>query len=614
MIIYREQKNEAHPEEYISRIRSALREYERSGFSEHSHAVDVLVELGEFETAVSDALSPEKDGDAILKQFFRRASVDAGRLFFRSWEGIEEGRDELAGRLHEALDWVTRLPLPRSMHIGIPEGFVYYGLYPETYLEAAKRFHRELSPSRIVCIGLRNIGTSLSAVVAATLQELGCEVRSLTVRPRGHPFDRHLALSGELESYLASLAGWFFLLIDEGPGLSGSSFGCTARKLSELGHPDKKIIYFPSWEPEHLGFASETTMEHWRRHRKYSADFDEVCLESGKLFSALSGEFLDLSAGRWRTLFYSDSSEFPAVFPSHERRKFLSHNGFCRKVQGWKADVEPGASVGRPPRSSGCLLKFAGLGRYGRETFRLAELLAHAGFSPPVVGLVNGFLVTRFVTGKPLTGRERNSDLLDTIARYLAFLKNTFCSENSTPYEQLREMVYENVLESMGEVWTTRLDVLEALYKPVDPHAATAIDGRMFPHEWISSSGGYLKTDGANHFHDHFFPGCQDIAWDIIGTFVEFGLNLTERKYLVQQYITLTGDKDILRRLPFFRIVYLSYRLGYASEAANALSATPDGERFGARANHYRALLRSEIVYLSDTPKEHLPYGILPST
>jgi hypothetical protein len=614
MIIYREQKSEVHPEEYLSRIRSALDLYQQSGFTDHAHTVDVLVECGEFETAVVDALSPEEDGDTTLKRIFRRASIMAGKLFFRSWEGIEKGREELAGRLREKLDRITRLSLPRSMLIGIPEGFVYYGLYPETYLEAAKRFHTEFSPRHVVCIGLRNIGTSLSAVVAAALEELGCTVQSFTVRPRGHPYDRHLSLSRDLTHRLAALESWFFLLIDEGPGLSGSSFGCTSRTLSELGHPDTNIIYFPSWEPEYLGFASDTNQERWRRHRKYSADFDTVCLGSGKLFGAHSGEFLDLSAGRWRTLFYGDSADYPAVFPSHERRKYLSHNGFCRKIQGWRADVEPEASRGKPVRSSGCLLKFAGLGRYGRETYRIAELLAHAGFSPPVVGLVNGFLVTRFVIGGPLTGSERNRDLLDTIARYLAFLKKTFCREKGTPFDQIREMVFENILESMGEVWTSKLNVLESLYKAVDPHAVTAIDGRMFPHEWISSSGRFLKTDGANHFQDHFFPGCQDIAWDIIGTFVEFGLNLTERRYLVQQYLALTGDKDILRRLPFFRIVYLSYRLGYAAEAAKALSATPDGVRFRMREEYYRNLLRGEIAYLSDAPEGHLSYGIPPST
>ncbi len=603
MIIYREQKQETSPEEYVSRIRNALREYERSGFSGHSFVTEILIEFGEFETAVTDMLALQEDRDDFLKQVFRRAVMKAGRLFYRSWEDIPDGREYLTDRLNESLDRISALPLPRPLLVGIPEGYVYYGLYPETYLEAAKRFHEEKEPKKAVCLGLRNIGASLSAVVAATLEELGCETLTFTLRPRGHPFNRHLSLSRAFERTLAAFSGRHFLIVDEGPGLSGSSFGCTAQKLSELGHPDERIVFFPSWEPEHLEFASARSNDRWRKHMKYSADFEQVCMESGKLFGALSGEFLDLSAGKWRTLFYDNPSEYPAVFPRHERRKYLSHNGFSRKIYGWRADVDPSPSEVVFPRSSGCLLKFSGLGRYGREKRRFAEGLANAGFTPPVLGLVNGFLVTRFVPGRPVAANHNNPGFLDAIAGYLAHLQNTFPRGQSAPFEQMHEMVTANVREGLGEAWTKRLDILETLYKKIDPREATFIDGRMLPHEWIAASGRYLKTDGANHFNDHFFPGLQDIAWDIASVLSEFDFGPREQKRLLRQYISLSGDRDVSARLPFYRIVYLAYRLGYATEAKNALRGDPDGERFGALAARYGSLLRSALIYPTDTGK-----------
>ncbi len=602
MIIYREEKSLARPCEYLARICAALGEFERNGYSGHHCIVEVLIELGEFETGVMDSVFHTEDGVSPTGILFRDAGILAGRLFRRSWEGRNQGdMGEIVNQLHAELERLGSWPLPCSFRVGMPEGYVYYGLFPETYLAAAERFLQETEARRAVCIGLRNIGTSLSSVVGAVLGDAGCELHSFTVRPRGHPFNRHLSLSRDFEHRLAALSGAYALVVDEGPGLSGSSFGCTARKLSELGYPDERIVIFPSWEPEHLGFASSSSREHWNRHPKYSGNFDTVCLESGRLFGVSSSEFVDLSAGKWRDLFYSDPLDYPAVFPQHERRKYLTHNGFCRKHLGWKADIGPAASSVGNALYSGCLLKFAGLGRYGRETRRLAETLADAGFSPPVVGLENGFLITRFLPGKPLSGQERQRGFLDTAVSYMAFLKHVFPSGPATSFEQIFEMVRENVFESMGEHWISHLDRLKSLYAWVDPDHATAVDGRMFPHEWIEAGEIFLKTDGANHFNDHFFPGRQDIAWDLVGTFIEFRLDLQEREFLVERYIALTGDREIIGRLPFYRVVYLAYRLGYATEAADALHATPDGRRFRAMADRYGSLLRTEIAYMSDT-------------
>ncbi len=56
----------------------------------------------------------------------------------------------------------------------------------------------------------------------------------------------------------------------------------------------------------------------------------------------------------------------------------------------------------------------------------------------------------------------------------------------------------------------------------------------MLPHEWIRTASGFLKTDAVDHQDDLFFPGCQDIAWDIAGAIVEFGI---PREALVSEYL-----------------------------------------------------------------------------
>ena len=78
-------------------------------------------------------------------------------------------------------------------------------------------------------LGVRSIGTSLSAVVAAVLGERGCDVATWTVRPHGHPFDRRLALGPGLAARLSERSDAELLVVDEGPGMSGSTFAATER-------------------------------------------------------------------------------------------------------------------------------------------------------------------------------------------------------------------------------------------------------------------------------------------------------------------------------------------------------------------------------------------------
>src|SRR5205814_2160863 len=90
---------------------------------------------------------------------------------------------------------------------------------------------------------------------------------------------------------------------------------------------------------------------------------------------------------------------------------------------------------------------------------------------------------------------------------------------------------------------------------------------------------GYVKTDTLDHHDDHFFPGCQDIAWDIAAAMSEFGW-------------TEPMIEAVKPQLPFYLVAYLSYRLGYCSMAARS---GPDGAEFRTLAGRYAARLRDEI-------------------
>lgn len=558
MIVYREQHRAAEPAGALRLLTRSIERLPRR--PAHDEIVGLLVDLGALEAGITDALAPTEDEDGPISRELRRATLAAGHLLVASWHQDERAVTrwcaELGGRLHACAD----LPLPRSVEIHPPEGFAQYGHYPECHLVTAERVARELRPDSAVCIGLRSIGTTLSAVVAACLEDAGCRVSSFTVRPRGHPFDRRPVLAESLRTLLTEWRGAHVLLVDEGPGLSGSSLAGTAETLSALGIPDDRIVLLPSWDPDPSSLRSAVARSRWPRHRCLVSSFEEVWLESGRLDTVLGdGPVRDISAGRWRGEFIVGTERRPPVHHQHERRKFLG---------------------------PGVVIRFAGLGAVGHARLARARALADAGFSSPPSSLTHGFLTLKLVPGTPLARGEVDAELLDRMAQYLAWLRSRFSLPDGSRTD-LTGMIGVNLAEH-GLEWRPR--------KPSQPDAEppVAVDGRMLPHEWLRTSRGYLKTDALDHHDDHFYPGAVDIAWDLAAAAVEFGMPPAARQTLVERYRRASGDRTIATRLPHYTVAYLAARLGYVSLAAEGLRGTRDGEGFDRQRRRYRAALVSE--------------------
>jgi hypothetical protein len=470
-------------------------------------------------------------------------------------------------------------PLPGTIGTGTvrlrdPEGYAYYALYPETYIASATLFRRCRPAGTAVCIGIRSIGTSLSAVVGAALEVEGWRVSRLTLRPRGAPFDRRPILTPDLARWIADQRHADFLVVDEGPGLSGSSMCGVADVLSRLGVPDGRISLFPSWPADGETFNSEPSRQRWRRHAKFCCSFEDGWLSRG----ILGQSFEDLSGGAWRRRCFANETEHPAVHPQHERRKY-------------RRTLSSGEDI---------LFKFAGLGRLGAIKHARAESLAGAGFTPSVLGLRDGFLMQTFVPGRPLRRADADVALLSAAARYLAHLRRS-SDESCIAWEPLAEMIGVNVSEGLGPHWRHRLGDLERFRPILTTAPAVAVDGRMMPHEWLATPHGILKTDAADHHDDHFFPGRQDIAWDVAGFTAEFGLSPRATRDFTDAVGSLARDENLRARLPFYSVAYRACRLGYTTLAAQTLGNSDDGKRMTALARRYRRQLALSIIRLGDS-------------
>jgi hypothetical protein len=272
------------------------------------------------------------------------------------------------------------------------------------------------------------------------------------------------------------------------------------------------------------------------------------------------------------------------VHPGHERRKYLR---LARRKE-------------HAPRPT--LLKFEGLGRHGRRARERARRLHDAGFAPRPGGLRHGFLESEWLFGRPLDGADYGPRVRDRIAAYLAQLVRLEESPGPAAFERLAGMLRVNAEEALGAEAGAGVAELLRAEPLLRRGAAIAVDGRMLPHEWLDCGGRLVKVDGLGHHDDHFFPGRQDVAWDVAGASVEFGLDAAAEADLVAACATALADPALAGRMPFHRAAYLAFRLGYATLGASSLAGSEDARRFDTLRTRYREALAATLLAQAGAP------------
>ncbi len=514
---------------------------------QHDEVISVFIDLGEIESAIADHLFPNKDGIDPLTDRLRSAALQSAHALISSWREESDQRDGAIERVQQHLRSLPRTDLPHTVSVRPSEGYAYYALRPETYVLAAEKWIRDHRPASIVSVGIRSIGCSLSAAVAAAAERFKVSVAAYTVRPRGHPFDRRVVLGDSLETRLRKAPGdAHFLIVDEGPGLSGSSFASVATALRQLGVHADRIVFFPSSNPDGSAFCSDSASAIWNEHRRYWVSDREAGWSIDDISIAPHG--VDISAGHWRSIFWPTNSP-PAVQPQHE------------VVKRWFPETST-------------IARFAGLGRYGDAKLQRSQMLADGGLGPHPLKLEHGYLSVPFVRS-PSWG-EPCEALVDAVAHHCAFLTRVFAARRSPSIENLFDMIVTNVQEGGdGDIAVPNLEQYRAM---LEAAPCAAIDGRMLPHEWLRADDTFIKVDALDHHQDHFFPGIQDAGWDLAVASFEFDLDSRARARMVQRYIAESRDTDVVWRMPFYDIAYPAFRLGYAVMAAQALAGTDHGQ------------------------------------
>ena len=555
LLVFREDRRRVSGAELKSALRQELERLTLS--SSRDQLISALLRAGELECGVSDSGAGPVRPYACLTDSLADALVSP----------------DSTHDLGALLAIVAHAPIPHEIEISPPEGFAYYALHPLAYAEVLEKI--PLHCATIAVIGIRTIGATLSAVTAAAARARGLHAQRITLRPGGHPYNRHTEFSPEQLLFVRRLIDnkADFVVVDEGPGLSGSSFLSVAEALVRDGVEEANITLICGHESD---FNSLRTDDGPRRARHFRwVTVSSVPRKPG-------GAELFIGNGQWRSHLLGDATVWPASWISLERLKYLS------------ADHSPRR-----------LFKFLGLGHYGERAREREEQVAAAGFgvfperendgfaSYPLIAeryigrvtagqaaggsagrVVDG--ATRSVpVGQPMSASDLTEDVLRQLAAYCAFRTQTFAAQLAD-LNSLREMTNHNAHE-MGIGVQTGLEL---------KHPVIA-DGRMQPHEWLrTAEGKMLKVDCGSHGDDHFFPGPTDIAWDLAGAIVEWRMSCAQARFFLEAYRRASRD-DASRRVDDFVVAYTLHRRAYCLMAANALQGSEEQERLERAAAGY---------------------------
>ncbi|MGZ4859150.1 MAG: hypothetical protein ACXV8M_06310 [Candidatus Angelobacter sp.] len=552
LLVFRGDQRHVSGQELKATLTAQLEEL--GGQCSHAAFLGALLLAGELECGVADLdceaacsfeLLTDRIADALLQD-------EPGAHFHK--------RDFHSLIFHSLTNAARALPAFEQLRISTPEGFAYYALHPLAYADIVREIPAVES---LLVVGIRSIGTTLSAVAAAAARARGIKAERITVRPEGHPYDRNAELTSEQIAAVrkAVSCGANFAVVDEGPGLSGSSFLAVAEALERAGAPTEKILLVSSHAPNVDALCATDAARRWQRFRCVA-----VAAEVRRPAQAM--EFI--GGGQWRSRLIANESQWPASWTSFERLKYLS-------------------STERDERR---LFKFAGLGHYGDVVFERERKVAAAGFGPMPRAESDGFVSHPWISyssinSRPLSASNLSPEIVVRLAEYCAFRLSAFSVELSD-LDALQEMAEHNLRE-LG----LDLSIELRLERPV------IADGRMQPHEWLlSKEGSLLKTDSGSHGDDHFFPGPTDIAWDLAGAIVEWQMNEEQTTEFLDRYCRASGD-DASARIDGFIKAYAVFRLAYCLMAANAMSGSDEQPRLQHAAAAYRALLTRMPCILS---------------
>jgi len=562
LFVFRKHRDELQTEALCQELIAEL----EAAVVERGSIVDALVRAGEIETGLADCGTANALEMAAIVD--RLAAVACG---FAPCSSLRAAID--------ALRRMSDLPPINCSHC---EGFSYYGLHPLDFADLAERIQQELRPV-VAVIGIRTAGATLSAIVRASLQHhhqnyhqthlknhtatAGDQVEQVereTVRPEGEPYHRVTRFSEGQSQWIGEKLrqNADFVIVDEGPGFSGSTFLSVARALLEAGVPHTNIVLMTS-RPLNAASGAALVAE-WKQFRSFTIDYGTRTPPKAQVY---------IGNGLWRERFYRSHAHWPGSWTLMERSKYIDSDG-----SGFQ--------------------KFEGFGRYGQLCRRHAEILAEAGLSPQLNTFEDGYASYELLIGRPLACTDLTAEVLSHMAGYCAFrVKNlpaknidTIALANMRGWNMSVELGTEISKASRSEPSRSNAFWNEPpVESPVYP------DCRMMPHEWLQDPDGRIvKTDSVDHAEGHHLPGPVDIAWDLAGAIIEWRLSPPEVDFFLREYQRQSGENAV-KRIPQYLLLYAIFRSAQCRMGAASMAQSHEGAHLQREYRRYAESVKQSL-------------------
>lgn len=546
MLVYADRRSDLSAGEMLRTLKRRLK---RNSAMTLSELRVPLVLAGQIEQGALDA-DAEWTGDAHhLTALCARSFVDVSL----STKGSATGLSEIQAAAEQLEVAIDAAPTPCS--IRIPEGFAWYAVYPDAYIGAALEWaSARPRRQRVLAIGLRSIGTTLAAVVAATLRRRGCEVRVMTVRPHGHPFARVVQIPPIARQPDAAI------VIDEGPGLSGSSMAAVADALERRGVPARAISFFAAHRNGPGQQASMDVRRRWQSTATYTTELSALRMGRETLVDAMASfhgatDVVGVGSGGWLSMAGLAGTLPPAFAPRIEIPKLLARGASGSTL--WKfAGFTLIPSPGEGPIMTSAEAVETRLGSLGER-----------GLTPKPNGSKEGWIAVPWIEGRRLTPQDGSPRVLGQVAAYIAESCNPPLTRDAdaSARRRLADILCRNSECLLGpRGCEAARPIGRMLARELHQTNMPAYgDGRMAPHEWIQTADGrILKTDAAGHDFDHTVVGPQSILWDVAGMMVEWRLDHHQAAEVLA-CVKLSGCFETA--LACYRAAYAAFRAGVAS-------------------------------------------------
>ena len=464
---------------------STLRQLQKSADPDTSRTL--VIGCGQLEQAIAD-LADKDPTFATAKSAAEALTDNASDAF------ILETAPVVAGQL-ELLE--TLLLANLALTLKAPEGFQFYSLYPEQFAVTATRFAAAHTPESAFVIGLRSIGTTLSAVVNSALRHSGVRSRRITIRPGGHPFSREVSPADIKPENSEQI-----IVVDEGPGLSGSSMASVAAALQSLGVNLDQVTFFPAHDRGPGPNCPEWARDIWDKVKVHTTNAAELrwagmslkekLLNSIELPVSERAELVYGGHGAWRRFAYPDEAAWPPLAPHFDRPKQIV------------------VSEGRPA----AVWEFHGLCPSWRDSNSEPSILGYRQMAWPA--------------GRRCVPSDWDTGKGTLIFRTLEGTHGVMNQpEREASWNRLTEMLYWNLWESLGE---DVANLVKTTFNQMElRQAARGTLRELAPWAWVldATSQPTLASPFTPEM-DHTVIGEQPWLWDLARLCVEWEVSPPE--------------------------------------------------------------------------------------